>query len=479
MTVTDTTPVVAPVVAGFSSFGPALAGNGDLLKPDIMAPGVDVIASVAPPGNAGRDFDAYSGTSMSSPHIAGIATLIKAKHPNWSPAMVKSAMMTTASTKDTSGHPIQWAFGDATALNYGAGEVVPGSAFDPGLVYDSTPEDWIRYGCAINQFQLITDPEFCPSFGSADPSDLNYASISVGDLAGTQTITRTVKNVSNHIGIYVPTVKAPAGLKVSVNKPVLILLPGRTTTFKVTISRTSAAFGTWAFGSLTLKELATGRHEVTSPIAVRPVGLAAAVEVAGTGTSGSSQQPLVTGFSGTLSAKVSGLNPSTQTPLTFTADDTGFNPAAPAESPGVKKVTVTVPAGTKLARVATFDGDLPAGTDVDLFAYQAGTATSAGQSAGGSAEESITLAGAGSYDIYVVLFAHQGAIPTVKHHAFLVTDVAAGNLTVTPVSQPATLAGKASVTFTWSGLTAGSRYLGVVSYSDGTTTVGSTIVSIG
>jgi hypothetical protein len=391
---------------------------------------------------------------------------------------IKSAIMTTANTKNSAGNPIQWAFGNATPLNFGAGEVVPGDAFDPGLVYDSGPEDWIRYGCAINQFQLITDPSFCPSFGSADASDLNYPSISVGDLAGTQTITRTVKNVSKGIGIYVPIVKAPAGFKASVNKPVLIVLPGKTATFKVTLSRTTAAFGTWAFGELTLKELATGKHEVTSPIAVRPVGLAAAVEVRGTGTSGSSVQPLVTGFAGTLSTKVSGLAQSNETALTFAADDTGFNSAAPAESPGAKKVTVTVPAGTTLARVATFDGDLPAGTDVDLFAYRAGTAISAGSSAGGTAEEAITL-GPGTYDVYVVMFAHQGAMPTVRHHAFLVSDVNAGNLTVTPASQSVTLAGQASVTFAWSGLAAGSRYLGVVSYSDGTTTVGRTIVAIG
>jgi subtilisin family serine protease len=477
MTVTDTTPVVAPVMAGFSSFGPALAGNGDLLKPDITAPGVDVIASVAPPGNAGRDFDAYSGTSMSSPHIAGIATLLKAKHPDWSPMAIKSAILTTASTKDSAGNPIQWAFGNATPLNFGSGHVVPGSAFDPGLVYDSGPVEWIQYGCGINQFQLITDPSFCQQFGSVDPSDLNYASIAVGDLAGTQTITRTVKNVSDKATVYVPVVKAPAGFKVTVNKPVLALAKGGTATFKVTISRTTAAFGTWSFGSLTLKELGTGNHQVTSPIAVRPVGIAAAVEVTGSGTSGSSVQQLVTGFAGTLSTKVSGLAASAQTPITFTADDTGFNPNAPAESAGVKKISVTVPAGTTLARFATFDGDLPAGTDVDLFVYS-GT-TLVGQSAGGSAEESVTLSAPGTYSIYVVLFAHVGAIPLVKHHAFLVNDVDAGNLTVTPATQPVTLAGKTSVTFAWSGLAAGSRYLGIVSYSDGTTTVGRTLVSVG
>jgi len=479
MTATDTTPVVAPVMAGFSSYGPALAGNGDLLKPDITAPGVDVIAAVSPPGNSGRDFDAYSGTSMSSPHIAGIATLIKAAHPNWSPAAIKSAIMTTASTKDTSGHPIQWAFGDATPLNYGAGHVVPGSAFDPGLVYDSTPTDWIRYGCGISQFQLITDPSLCATVGSIDASDLNYASIAVGDLAGSQTITRTVKNVTSKATVYRPVIKAPPGFKVTVDKPVLALAKGGTATFKMTITRTTGALSAWAFGTLTLDEFATGNHQVVSPIAVRPVGIAAAVEVTGTGTSGSSNQPLISGVSGTLSTKVSGLTASTQTPLTFSADDTGFDPDAPAVSAGVKKVTVTVPAGTMLSRVATFDGDVPAGTDVDLFAYPAGTATLAGQSAGGSAEESITL-GAGTFDIYVVMFAHAGAtVPTVKHHLFLVNDVNVGNLTVAPASQTVTIAGKTSVTFSWSGLTAGNRYLGIVSYINAGATIGRTIVSIG
>ena len=90
--------VEAPEVAAFSSRGPALAGAGDILKPDIMAPGVDILAAVAPPGNNGRMFDFYSGTSMASPHIAGIAALIKEAHPDWTPMMVKSALMTTAST---------------------------------------------------------------------------------------------------------------------------------------------------------------------------------------------------------------------------------------------------------------------------------------------------------------------------------------------------------------------------------------------
>jgi subtilisin family serine protease len=476
LSATDTSPVTAPAMAGFSSYGPALAGNGDLLKPDITGPGVDIIASVAPPGNAGKDFDAYSGTSMSAPHIAGIAALIKAKHPTWSPMAVKSAMMTTASTKDSAGNTIQWSQGDATPLNFGAGHVQAGSAFDPGLVYDSGFNEWIQYGCGIGQMQLVYAPSVCQTFGSIDPSNLNYPSIAVGDLAGSQVVTRTVTNVSNRIGLYFPLIKAPAGFTVKVSTPVLILRPGKSVTFKITITRTSAALQEYAFGSLTWLEIGTGLHKVTSPIVARPVGIAAATEVNGTGVSGSSAQSVTPGFTGTLSAGVSGLTPSAVTDLAFTGTETGFAPSAPAVGAGVKKVTVTVPAGTVLSRVATFDGDLPANTDVDLFAYPAGTSTLVGQSAGGTAEESIAL-GAGTYDIYVVLFAATG-LPSVKFHAFTVPAAAAGNLTVSPASLSVTTGVAASVTFTWSGLTAGSRYLGVVRYSDGSATIGQTVVAI-
>jgi hypothetical protein len=474
----DPSPVVAPSMAGFSSYGPASAGGGDLLKPDITAPGVDVIAAVAPPGNDGKNFDSFSGTSMSAPHISGIALLLMQKHPDWSPMAVKSAMMTTASTKDTAGHTIQWSHGDATPLNFGAGHVVPGSAFDPGLVYDSGELEWYQYTCGIGQLQLVGGADFCNQIGSIDPSDLNYPSISIGDLPGAQTITRTVTNVSKHPGLYLPVVTAPAGFKVKVSKPLLIVLPGKTATFKVTITRTTAAIGEWAFGSLTLKEFGTGHHVVTSPIAVRPLAISAPASVSGTGASGTSAASVKPGYTGTLSTTVGGLAASGVTDLTFTGFDTGFNQNAPAEGPGVKKVTVTVPAGTALARFATFDGDVPAGTDVDLFAYQSGTANQVGSSAGGTAEESITLSVAGTYDIYVVMFAAAGPIPVVRHHAFVVPGTPAGNFTAAPASQSVTTGTPATVTFGWTGLAAGVRYLGVVGYSDGTTTLGQTIVSI-
>ena len=469
----------APSMAAFSSAGPALSAGGDLLKPDITAPGVDVIAAVSPAGDNGNFYDALSGTSMSSPHIAGMGALLASKHPNWSPMRIKSALMTTAKQTDNTGALIQRAAANATPLDYGNGHVNIGDAFDPGLVYDSGFDQWVQFICGTGQ---LTGPD-CDQFGSIDPSDLNYASIAVGDLAGKQTITRKVTNVGDRAAIYVAKVEAPPGTTVKVSPEVLIIPKGHTASFKVTISRTTAAIGSYTFGSLTWKEfpsLGKRDHSVRSAIAVRPVALAAPVEVAGTGVSGSQSLGLKAGFAGTLSASANGLVPSAITTVAVSGTEPNFNTAAPAVGPGVGKATVSVAAGSVLARFATFDTDYTMGTDIDLFVYQAGTNVLVAQSAGGTADEAVTLSAAGSYDIYMVIFAlppgQTGA--NIKHNSWVVTSGSAGNFTASPASQAVTLGGSASVSAGWSGLTAGTRYLGVVSFSDGTSSVGQTIVLV-
>ena len=133
----------APFPAEFSSRGPSGTDGAALLKPDISAPGVNVFAAFPPAltGNATTGA-ALSGTSMATPHIAGVAALIRAKYPDWSPAAVKSAMMTTASQATSRGRPL-----DGTPFDFGAGEVDPAAALDPGLVYDLSAADYSRYVC--------------------------------------------------------------------------------------------------------------------------------------------------------------------------------------------------------------------------------------------------------------------------------------------------------------------------------------------
>jgi subtilisin family serine protease len=266
----DTTPVRAPEMAGFSSYGPAIAGGGDLLKPDITAPGVDVIASVSPAGDANHNsFNAESGTSMSTPHIAGIAALVMQAHPTWPPMWVKSALMTTATTLDNQGQPIQRSGKAATPLDYGSGHVRPAQSFNPGVVFDSDVNDWVAYGCSIGQLQLITKAGFCDTLPAMDPSDLNYPSISVGRLTGGQTGKRTLTNVEDRASQYALSVVAPAGFTATVSPSKVTIPPRQSRSFTVTLTRTTAPYGTWAFGSLT----ASGNRGQTarSPIAVKPV----------------------------------------------------------------------------------------------------------------------------------------------------------------------------------------------------------------
>ncbi|GAA5163855.1 S8 family serine peptidase [Ornithinimicrobium tianjinense] len=456
----STEPVVAPVMAGFSSYGPALAGGGDLLKPDITAPGVDVAAAYHEDLETGEPtFNSISGTSMSAPHIAGLGALLKQKYPTWSPAAIKSAMMTTARQTDTSGAPIQWSKGNATPLNFGAGEVVPGKSYNPGLVYDAGWNEWLAYACGIGQ---LASP--CPET-PVDPSDLNYPSIAVGDLAGYQEVTRTVTNVTGKKLQYTAKVEAPAGFSVNVVPKRLTIPAGKSAKFKLEITRTTAPMNAYAFGALTWT--AKGYTDVRSPIALRPVALAVAKEVDGSGATGSAAITLTPGFTGTLNTDVDGLVASTPVSVTATPDtdaETYFDVAA----------------GTKVLRVASYDSEVDA-ADIDLTLYYKGAQgwAAVAQSAGGSSEEVITLTNpaAGTYAVVTDLFTNEPSV-TFPLHTWQVADGAAGNLTVTPSPVAVTQGTATTLTAAWSGLDASKRYLGRVSYLDGTTVAGSTLVSI-
>ncbi len=187
----------APQRADFSSQGP-LGATGDLLKPDIIAPGVDVLAAYSP-DVYGRDFDLLSGTSMSSPHIAGLAAVIKSANRGWSPDMIKSAMMTTA-----------YDIPETTPFDDGSGHVDPTSALDPGLVYKAGFNQYVGFLCGTGQL----DSSVCTDvFGVRviDPSNLNQPNIAIGELAGSQTVTRRVTNVTGKTTRFDVTVDAPQG----------------------------------------------------------------------------------------------------------------------------------------------------------------------------------------------------------------------------------------------------------------------------
>ncbi len=466
-------PVDAPEMAGFSSYGPALAGDGDLLKPDITAPGVDVVAAYHQDLATGEPtFNSISGTSMSAPHIAGLAALMRQENPRWSPMAIKSAMMTTARQTTDAGEPIQWAEGDATPLNFGSGEVVPGKAYDPGLVYDSNVVDWYTYACGVKQLQTVGGSALCAQLPAKDPSDLNYPSISIGKLAGTQTVTRTVTNVKGSAMQYRAQVQAPPGTTVTVVPDKITVLPRRSVTFQVTITRTDAALDQYSFGSLTWVPNKKDMNAVRSPIAVKPVAVAAPGEVRGTGTSGSAAIEVTAGFSGTLGTDVDGLVPSAVTNQPVTRRD-----GTPLDG----YFFFTVAPGTRVTRVATFAGEVPA-ADIDLNVYRlnpGNTITNVGSSGNEDSTEEVTLSNLapGTYVAAVDLYSPE---PTavVPVHVWNVGDAAAGNLTVSPATATVTQGRTTTLTASWSGLDSSRRYLGQVNYLQGTTVAGSTLVTV-
>lgn len=272
----------APHIAAFSSRGPTTAAGGDLLKPDLAAPGQDILAAVAPPGQGGLDFNLMSGTSMAAPHVAGLAALLMQRHPDWSPMAVKSALMTTGTDLlDGSADKPE------TAFAQGAGHVRPNSASDPGLVYDSGTDDWFAFLCGTTKGvrQDVCDAE-AKKGKSFDASALNTPSISLGRLApGTRTVTREVTNVGSAKATYTPSVSGLRGVTVRVTPKRLTLRPGETGSFQVRFTPTTAAVNTYVSGSLTWSD---GRHRVRIPMVVRPVAEAwtAVTGVAGVRDSG-------------------------------------------------------------------------------------------------------------------------------------------------------------------------------------------------
>ncbi|XP_074578822.1 subtilisin-like protease 4 [Curcuma longa] len=202
----------SPAITAFSSRGPSQITPG-ILKPDITGPGVNVLAA----WNTEK-FNVISGTSMSCPHLSGVAALIKKAHPDWSPAAIKSAIMTTAYVKDNTNKPISDETNrPADLFALGAGHVKPLKVLDPGLVYDTSPEDYYPYLCGLgyadSDIQAIVNRKInCSSIKSIREGDLNYPSITVrlpANQKRTVSFTRTVTNVGESPATYYAKVEVP------------------------------------------------------------------------------------------------------------------------------------------------------------------------------------------------------------------------------------------------------------------------------
>ncbi|KAL5863763.1 hypothetical protein ACOSQ3_001277 [Xanthoceras sorbifolium] len=227
----------APAVAQFSARGPTLFDT-TVLKPDVIAPGVNIIAawpqnlgpSSLPEDSRRVNFTVMSGTSMACPHVSGITALIRSAHPKWTPAAIKSAIMTTADANDHFGKPIMDGNITAGVFAIGAGQVNPERAINPGLIYDIKPDDYVTHMCTLgytrSQIFTITHRNIsCHEISQMNRGfSLNYPSISVTFKHGktTKMIKRRLTNVGSPNSIYSLEVKALDGVKVRVKPQRLV-----------------------------------------------------------------------------------------------------------------------------------------------------------------------------------------------------------------------------------------------------------------
>ena len=220
-------PAFGDVMAAFSSRGPLPPEQLGISKPDVSAPGVQILAGASPQISAanlypdGQLFQAIAGTSMAAPHVAGAGALLKALHPDWTPGQIKSALMTTARTavvKEDGRTP-------ADPYDMGSGRIDLSKAGDPGLTFDVRAADYAS--------------------GASRLPDLNYPSISIPTMPDRISVQRTARSTLTETVTWAATVEVTRGITVSVEPPSFTVPAGGEQSFTVAIDASGVPDGTY------------------------------------------------------------------------------------------------------------------------------------------------------------------------------------------------------------------------------------------
>ncbi|GLU17478.1 hypothetical protein SLE2022_338440 [Rubroshorea leprosula] len=260
--------ISAPKIMYYSARGPdpedSFLDNSDLMKPNLVAPGNLIWAAWSSLGTdsvefLGENFAIMSGTSMAAPHVAGLAVLVKQKFPQFSPSAIASALSTTASLCDKNGGPImaQRAYASpdqnqspATPFDMGSGFVNATAALDPGLIFDSTYDDYMSFLCGINGSAPVVlnyTGQNCWAYNSTiSGTDLNLPSITISQLNQSKTVQRLVTNIAGNEAYSVGW-SAPYGVSIKVAPTHFSIGSGQkqvlTVFFNATVNSSSASYG--------------------------------------------------------------------------------------------------------------------------------------------------------------------------------------------------------------------------------------------
>lgn len=477
----------APSMTDFSSRGPNPVAP-DIIKPDVTAPGLQILAGGSPfpdPGTTppGELFQAIAGTSMSSPHVAGVFALLKQAHPDWSPAMAKSALMTTAYQHVRDNDRVS----RADPFDMGAGHIDPGGRWDkkgslsnPGLVYDAGFLDYLGFLCDKGPEVFSNPAATCGTLASLGiptvARNLNYPSIGVAEVPGAETVIRTVTSVASKKATFHAKVVAPPGYSVTVTPKKLELNPGESATFEVTITNETAPIGEWRFGSLTWKG---SGYEVYSPIAVKGALFSAPAELSGSGASGTTSFDVKFGYTGSYTAAPHGLVPATVTASNVVQDpDQTFNPTDGFSDAHTFNLT-----DVAYFRVAIPPEGTEANADLDVYVYDPDGNLAASSTLGGTDElVNIPSPTNGNWTVYVHGWSTPGGDSDYNMWTWEVPlATGGGSLSVDSAPTAATLGTVGSVTASWSGLTSGSIgdwYLGAVSHTGDAGLMGLTLINV-
>ena len=476
----------APSMTKFSSRGPNPVA-GDIIKPDITAPGTQILAGNSPtPHDAyslpGELFQAIQGTSMSSPIVAGVFALIDQAHPDWSPAMVRSAIMTTANQDVVDNDRMS----PADPFDFGSGHVNPGgkankgSAFEPGLAYDAGLFEYAAFTCGMD-WGVFTQGscDFLESIGvPSDPSDLNYPSIGIADLPGSQTVIRTVTSVAKESGWreYSVSVCPPPGYEVTVSPSSFKLKKGQSVDYEVTITNVSAPVGEWRIGSLTWSDN-TGHYDVYSPIAVCGALFSAPAEISGSGENGAASFDVVFGYSGSYTAAAHGLELATVTSDNVVQDpDQTFAPSDVGSGAVLHEFNLS---GAALFRIAMPPEATEPDADLDIFVYNPDGVQVASSTSGGTNELiDIFSPMDGKWSVYVHGWSSPGGDSDYDMYTWAISATPGGNMTIDPAPGPASIGATETIKVSWTGATAGEWHLGAVSHTGDSGLMGLTLVNV-